>query len=281
MTQPASKRRERAGARPAPDHGASDAGPASGAIPWLQSTAGNRAVGALLGDGSGVQRAGVSFELQEGPKMSVPTKIPGLNEDQMVVLAWLREKQNLIVAAEAKYRVDRRAIAGAIAWEALENVRSAGITAVGPGKPHLLNRNKLLSIGESSEDTFAKQVEDAGYLPKQTYDDRKKILETAAGSIEYIGAIMAASADIAGRYGYDIRCDPPILTQVYNSKDIHTWEAHLKKKGSGGTLVPGVPMALWVRDNDAFLVDAVGESPLKCGPATTPAPKPDAGTPVP
>src|SRR5215813_10567928 len=51
--------------------------------------------------------------------LPVPSRISGLDAAEMQVFAWLRANKDEIVNAERTFRVDRRAIAGAIAWEML------------------------------------------------------------------------------------------------------------------------------------------------------------------
>ena len=70
---------------------------------------------------------------------------------------------------------------------------------------------------------------------------------------------MAAIADITARHGFgDIRNNPIILTNVYQSKDLVEWEEHLKKKPAGSTLAGGNAMDIWVGRNITFLTAAVG-----------------------
>jgi cell wall-associated NlpC family hydrolase len=217
----------------------------------------------------GALQRDVSFELSNAPKLSVPTSLT-LSEDEMRVLAWLRQHQSAIIAAEQKYRVDRRAIAAAIAWEALANVKPAWRTlrAVGPGKVHY--KENFLSEGNP----IAKETEAAGYLPARTEMQRMVLLSTTAGSIEYIAAIMAAIADAAGSADYDLRTDPVILTNVYQGSTLRKWKAHLAAKTPGAPMSPGNPMGIWTRDHLDFLQEAVGEpalpeAPLPSGTAPT------------
>jgi len=58
--------------------------------------------------------------------------------------------------------IDRRAIAGVIAWEALKNLRTFSPRSVGPGKVHLW---------EVKGNVVAEVVEDLGYLPLRTYKE--------------------------------------------------------------------------------------------------------------
>jgi hypothetical protein len=62
-----------------------------------------------------------------------------LTPAQRQVLAWLRAYRREIEQAEREFRIDRRAIAGAIAWEMLKNVWQQSLRSVGPGKIHLWN----------------------------------------------------------------------------------------------------------------------------------------------
>ena len=212
--------------------------------------------------------AELSFELQDAPISSDPKKRAA---------RWLMAHRAEIESAELRFRVDRRAIAGAIAWEAIENVRAAWTpSSVGPGKVHI-HTHRI-----AGENTVAKQVEDRHYLPPKSFDDRKKLLATAEGSITYIGAIMRAGADIAKAKGLDIADDPLVLTWFYNSKDLPGWEEHLNKRAAGTAFkTVDNPMSKWVQDNMAALEAAVGtphlsEPATKKGPVQKQSADPDA-----
>jgi hypothetical protein len=177
--------------------------------------------------------------------------LAGLDDAEKQVFACLNAWRSVIENAESTFRVSRLAIAGAVAWELLENVRTWSPRSTGFGKVHLYNYN--------FRGTVAEQAESRGYLPKKTYSERKLILTTPEGAITYVAGIMAAIADITTRHGFgDIRNDPVMLTNVYQSKDLDEWEAHLKKKRAGSTLAGGNPMDIWVAKNNAFLTAAVG-----------------------
>lgn len=202
---------------------------------------------------------GVSFELSDAVDLpDVSTSCSDLTRAEKAVLAWLRKYKDQIISAEAKFKIDRRSIAGAIAWEALENVLPGSIRAVGPGKVHILT--SIWWWG--TDETIAKEVEDLGYLKQESDDERKKLLQTAQGAIEYVGAIMEAIADKAANYDFQIRCNPPILTTVYQAWDIPEWENKLREK-NGQPLEPAA-MGAWVRDNIDYLTDAVGKPALSC-----------------
>ena len=226
---------------------------------------------------------GISFELQDAPAVCVPTSLNKISYEEMQVLAWLRQYSSLIIAAEAEFHVDRRAIAAAIAWEALKNVHSVSARAVGPGKPHVWTSASawvvLISPGAwaasvTDEGTWAKSVEDAKLLPKQTYSDRKKLLQTPAGAIQYIAAIMDLIASIYEDNGSPGTCNPSIrenlviLTNEYQGSDREKWTARMKtiKKGEVLTGPKSDPdtksMAVWIANprNVQFVEDAVGPS---------------------
>lgn len=195
--------------------------------------------------------APLSYELTDAPISSDP---------KVRVERWLKNHQSEIAAAEIKFSVDRRAIAGAIAWEAIENIRGAWTpSSVGPGKVHIY---KDLSKGTLfSEDTVAKQIEDEGILPKQNLEGRENILRTPSGAILYIAAIMKAGVDIAFEEGrFEISQNPEVLTWYYNSKDLPGWRALIKAKqrGSAFDTSPN-SMSIWVKVNLALLEAAVGK----------------------
>lgn len=205
---------------------------------------------------------GVSIELKDAPpyKPSLERadwKAMGLSKSQVRVLWWLRKYKSKIAQAERVFRIDRRAIAGAIAWEALENPVFIGFRFVGPGKVHV----RKDYLGEANDDTVAKQVEDAGYLKKVSQEKREEYLRTPEGAIIYIAAIMKAGGDIAWlEHGSDIYKDPCVLTSFYQSKDLKTWQKHLKDKKAKGeqTFVCSDSMSRWVLGHRNFLELAVG-----------------------
>jgi hypothetical protein len=128
-------------------------------------------------------------------------------------------------------------------------------------------------LGGLDFETVAKQVEDRGYLPKQNYEGRKRLLATPEGAIAYIAAIMAAIAEIAARMGFeDIRRNPVILTNAYQSQTLTTWEEHLRNKKKGTPLAGGNTMDVWVGCHLPFLEDAVGRPDTPREPDSAAAP---------
>jgi len=199
----------------------------------------------------------VSFELKDAPFMCVNTSLSVISLAEMRVLGWLRKHRAEIVAAEQRFRVDRRAIAGAIAWEALENVKSWSLRAVGAAKPHLWD----FSLHPSN--TLVRQVEDAGVLPKQSDAERRRLLQTPGGAITYIAGAMKAAVDMTEAAGLgSIRCRPEILTNFWQGSDLVKWRAHIAAKKPGEGFEPGNTMALWVASHLSYLEDAVGKPAL-------------------
>jgi hypothetical protein len=174
------------------------------------------------------------------------------------------ERKAKIVATESKWGVDRRAIAGAIAWEAMDNYQSSlglGMARFsGPGKVHYKD-NRIL--GEGSP--LSKELEDRGILPKQSEDDRKKLLATDDGALDYIGASMRAFIDIAAPAGYDLN-EPqylPALVFMYNSWHLEQAEADFKtKKAPAPFDWSSSDMAVWFekKQNRAY-VEAIVSAP--------------------
>jgi hypothetical protein len=217
-------------------------------------------------------RAGISFELAGAWDIpSAPDAPIDLTDARRSVFSWLVAYRRDILAAEDVWCVDRRAIAGAIAWEALENLNYLNPLlvgcgrAAGPGKVHYKS-NMLIREGMP----VAKQVEHAGYLPARGIACRKRILRTPQGSIEYIGAIMCAYADIGFQCGFEgLRTrDDLILTQPYQGVhrigelyELDSWRVALTQHKERGTdLEPRNRMYRWVNDrrNLDFLEAATG-----------------------
>ncbi len=210
----------------------------------------------------------VSFELDSGLVQAPPylpsmkQAMPGsaLEKPELRALAWLRQQKALIADAETKFKVDRRAIAGAIAWEASHNIMRAGLRGVGPGKMHTYD-NKWGAVAPwFKDDAVPQQLEQRGYLPAVSDDQRGMMLMGAGGSITYIAASMRAASDIAQKYGYDITKDVGALTSFYQGYDLKEWEWHMiMKQGSGQTaFVAADKMAVWSVTHLAQLEAAVG-----------------------
>ena len=206
-------------------------------------------------------KAKVSVELADAPEASTSTGR---------VFLWLIKNIRGVVATEQAYSIDRRAIAGAIAWEALLNpkdsftqeLRTATGTArfSGVGKVHY--KKSVLPTTPVSPPgvTAAIEIEQRGILPVQTEEQRRQILATTAGALRYIGAIMRECSNIAARRGYYLNCDPPSLTTFYNSWDIHEVERLFSERRVPAPLVPN-EMGTWVIENMAFIEKAVGKPP--------------------
>ena len=96
-------------------------------------------------------------------------------------------------------------------------------------------------------DTTAEETERAGYLPVKTEEERKMILSTTSGSIDYIGAILRADTDVLSKAGYDISNDPAMLTLFYHGWELEDIIEHFKNKRYPDPLSIGDDeMANWV-----------------------------------
>jgi|SRR5882757_2348123 len=220
----------------------------------------------------GGNSSAISFELAPAWDLLKSHAAPGhLSDAQCAVFAWLVEHKPYLVAAERTWNVDRRAIAGAIAWEALQNpncltplLGGCG-RSVGPGKVHYKSKRFL---GEGIP--VAKQIELAGYLPVQNVASRKRILRTPEGAITYIAAIMSAYADIGSQCGIrELRTRQDlILVQPYQGvrrvgelDELESWRLAMNRHRERGTrLAPDNPMYHWIneRSNIEFVESAIG-----------------------
>jgi hypothetical protein len=193
---------------------------------------------------------GISFELQDAwllpAPLGVQTELP---LPQTQVLSWLQKHRQEIIAAERKFVVDRRAIAGAIAWEALENAKTASARGVGPGKVHV-------------NADVAHEIEEAGYLPRRNSQERAALLRRPKDAILYIAAIMSAKAAIAEVFGFDMRMRPDLLTNEYVARSLSEWTTHLTEKPDL-QLVAAEDMALWTQKHLRYLELGVGQSSLR------------------
>jgi hypothetical protein len=159
------------------------------------------------------------------------------------------------------------AIAGAIAWEALENVLPSSLRAVGPGKVHIYDK---FTTG------LLDQIVSRGHLPgfgkTPTTIDRKlykELLVTPLGAIATIAAERGAFREIAAKRGFDISQRPAVLGWAFNTKDLDTWDAFLQDKVRGGEKTFDTSkeaMSRWISGHLGFLQESLGSSE-----STTPA----------
>lgn len=186
-----------------------------------------------------------SFELS-GPE-------PPSREPRRAVAYWLGLHRDEIVAAESRWRVSRTAIAGIIAWEALENPQGWSVSSHGPGKMH------------EDADLWAGAVGDLFYgNPESGRADLHVFGRRPAVAITYIGAALALAAETAEDAGFSIRNSPEVLAQAYHGHSPRGWAKKMasKKAGEPFTLVPG-SMGPWVQQNRTYLDQAVGQPELQ------------------
>jgi hypothetical protein len=200
--------------------------------------------------------APISVELWDAPQAST---------SRGRVALWLFKNLHAIIATEQKYSVDRRGIAGAIAWEALYNpwpgtagdlITSTGAAKFsGPGKVHYKADRFVEGISAAIE------VEKLGRLPVLTMDQRRQVLSTLSGALMYSGVILREVCDIAGRSGYYLDCDPPMLATFFNSWDIADVERLFASRKAPAPIEPNPGMGTWVKQNIKFIEAIVGTPP--------------------
>ena len=194
----------------------------------------------------------ISWELIDAWDYPAPSgPPPGLTDGERQVMSWLQKHQPEILRQESKRRIDRRAIAAAIAWEALENQRSRIPTRPrGPGKVHF-------------DAAVVEDVESRGYVDKRrNANQRERDLTRPRIAIDYIGAVMQAYADVTAKAQFpDVRCNIAFLTHVYQGPGgdggLDDWEQRLRAK-QDKTLKLGNRMAGWAASHIPYLTAAVG-----------------------
>jgi hypothetical protein len=206
------------------------------------------------------------------PSVELRGPEPHTRNPRNAVWFWLADHARAIKRVAAQRNVDARAIAGAIAWEALENPY--------PFENTWLGRDRIVGkihIPTDDHDAFNAKyfwsvaTEARGYMPPRRADERKRLLESDDElAIEYIGAIMALIADDAHEYGVEIRRMPGVMAWAYQSthpqEDPHwrgkSWPEKLwdKRHDSlrGVTMnLPSDTMGWWVNQNFAYLESAL------------------------
>jgi Domain of unknown function (DUF4157) len=208
-----------------------------------------------------VMEDAVGFDLPEARKLpDVPTRFEKLTRAEMHVLAWLKKYRAEIAASAAKFKVDRRAVAGAIAWEGTQQVKLGSFRAFGPGKPHAYE-----FIGKSA----VEEVEELQLMPQVSRAERERLLSLPPSAIDYVAAVMGALADIGDKFGVDMRNDPGVLCTVYHGWTPSNWKVHLAQKwASSKTMrmprpVVANPMGIWVEEHIPYLEEAVGFTPAE------------------
>jgi hypothetical protein len=171
------------------------------------------------------------------------------------VAFWLRMHSVEIEKAERRWHVSRVAIAGVIAWEALENAQALSMKAVGPGKMHL--------VPEKSDVSWPDFIESTGRMPRLSRKQQEEKLSESSVAIDYIGALMDIVSEDAAKGGWDIRGNAAILGQIYHSYAPLQWKKHIASKAVGSVweVVPGT-MGVWIPANRSFLEKAVGKSAI-------------------
>lgn len=192
-------------------------------------------------------RAGVSIEMRG--RVS--------SNDFAGIMAWLSSRRPLFASAEARYGVDRRAIAGMIAAEALTDVRPYWFLmrrSSGPGKVH------YKEFWTSEGDPVAKEAERLGLLPKRSMEQRREILATDEGAVQYVAAILDGFVIVSR--DPKLRCDLGALGTLYSGwdyRDVRSGEFVLPTKDWQFNTI-----GHWVKAHEAELASAVGPPRIKC-----------------
>jgi hypothetical protein len=232
----------------------------------------------FYGDNGGSLRvtvdAALSFELQN---LAPPAATRGER-----VAEWIHSKQATINSVAQLYHVDAVAIAGAIAWEALENALPSSWRGAGPGKIHVSDSvldtvfplNQFVrgsGVARQAEDLYAADPNPARRLTQLTVAQRQQLLSTNPdAAIKYIGAIMGAYAAEADTVvGYNLhngKDHVEILATLYNgaqvdgqapNADLLNFTAKLRNKHGAPMSYVGNPMGTWVHANLAYLASAL------------------------
>ena len=176
---------------------------------------------------------------------------------------WLGSHRDEIVDSAKRWHVDPRAIAGAIAWEALQNPRGWSLRGPGAGKVHSFAMPWELGILNPSNPLalqWAETVEIMGLLPRQNIIDRRRIQQDPAVAINYIGAIMHVIAQIAEHRHWSVRDQPGVLTYAYHARDPLSWSRTVATKSQADLFkLPRDMMGGWVAEHLQFLEAAVGK----------------------
>jgi hypothetical protein len=215
---------------------------------------------------------GVSYELADAPTG---------NSSRERVQGWLEGHQQEIARLERERQVDRRAIAGVIAWEALVNVRPGGwarsLVIPGPGKMHLVNKDASLP-------SLPRDLELGGYLGEDkkgmwaatAYLQRRSEVATAAGAMKYIAAAMQAFSDIGSQTKdsmgrpYYLNTVPALLGNYWQGAPTGQG-SHLDRLRARFNHLEGKPrekfkireqMGIWIVGNRDYLTNAVGPSSI-------------------
>jgi hypothetical protein len=146
------------------------------------------------------------------------------------VLAWLQNNKEAILKAERDFRVDRRAIAGAIAWEAMEKCH-ARQSAHRRARQDAHHKNASASVLPCRRTLrFRSNSRSLASCPKPKDDaDREAIMRMPQGSITYRGRDARRC-----RYRRETRLrdfhELGALTSFYQGHDLPSWEKHMAEK---------------------------------------------------
>jgi hypothetical protein len=161
----------------------------------------------------------VSLELSDAP---------GASTVSQRVQLWLEKHRDAILKEAKSRNIPPRAIAAAIAWEAMENIQSVADFGLmfrrvhGPGKVHAVRSTLGDLFRPDPFPMVSEEVEYMGYFKVTDESTRSKIIQTPEGAIQYIAAIMDAYASAFEVAGYpEVRLDVGILTTLYHGPEVY------------------------------------------------------------
>lgn len=259
-----------------PDH----TGRAIVELPWEFTLDPDRPVLLVVAEGAGpVPEADVGNNTRPVPMPLVSHELhyraPLAPTAEQRVSSWLGDQAERIKTTAARFRIDPRAVAGAIAWEALFNVTDGKPPlhpVYGPGKVHFypnLPQGQTTFDAEAVEGTH--RYGDYAYLPvREFWLERPRLLRTSEGAITYIAAIMNAYAVEAETAGYSqIRRQPEILGTFFNGVRPDELDGDylslgnaadyfMERRHDPAPLAPNAAMGRWIADKLAYLGAAIG-----------------------
>ncbi len=194
------------------------------------------------------------------------------------VKLWLQKHESVILKEARIWNIDPRAIAGAIAWEAVHNIHSLEDWTAplrnrmyGPGKIHY--KEGLFSSFRDPYPLVVKELESLGLLSARDGDGgelRGRYVRTPAGAIHYIASYLGTFADVYEQYGWPtVRRNPAILGTLFQGsiyENLSVLANELPQRAAGmPNAEPPRPadgditkfMGAWITKNNQFLRSAL------------------------
>jgi hypothetical protein len=165
--------------------------------------------------------------------------VPMANTPSDRVALWLRRHRDLITKDAAERKIPAEAIAGAVAWEGLQNVTPVNWKAEGPGKVHW-------DFGSAAD-----QVEQMGYLPVVDVTERLKRVQDADWALRCVSIDKKL---IPGGPFFE----PIGVNQGQTAiRPLNARAYFLYKSRTGDIYKPNAEMGDWVQKNLTYLNGAL------------------------